>query len=663
MLFAALVLATATPVSADIRFESGVESRFDLRSYYTGAEEVPVLASHDAIAIRVDEGMGAAAVAVLVEGAIDDKLASAGVAVAGAKRIRPGLFDIELARDVDKVALTGLAQALAPRVNGVWPVLTRRSGRAFSDDKLVVTAEPGHFEDVLARVIDKSGGALVRRSNIANTALVSVGDAFAHDAVNASAALHGMSGAVSIEPDLYRELSARSVTVNDPLFTTQWHLSRQGSTVPGVGQIFADVAWDTTMGDPSVVIAVFDTGVDLSHEDLENQFVGGFDAAGNDNDPSPECSASEDGAGQVADCPSAQPFKQSHATSVSGIIAAEANNGIGVTGVCPLCKIMPVRILGDDAASGLGIGEAFTRAVDEGAWAINNSWGPGASVFFPLSQAERDGLAHAKSTGRNGLGTVILFAAGNDTADVVSDPYAGNPQVITVAGSTNVDDWAEYSNFGKEIDVAAPTQGLPAQEDNFPDDDFGIVTTDLTGADGYDPGNYTNEFNGTSASCPVTTGVVGLVLSANPNLTDDQVRLAITRSADKIVADKVPWQDLIGQDIETIFAYDDVGHSVGFGFGRVNAASAVAAAQNPGLEGAKCDEPGCTFCDSLGRCLLECTQQSDCPDGSACNLGLGACELPQEKPASFLSPCIPDCPFCTATIDDEENLVDVCTAK
>src|SRR5690606_2375641 len=118
-------------------------------------------------------------------------------------------------------------------------------------------------------------------------------------------------------------------------------------------------------------------------------------------------------------------------------------------------------------------------------------------------------------------------------------------------------------------------QGLPASEDGIPQDDYGIMCTDVPGDEGYDDGDYNPGFGGTSAASPVTAGVVGLVLSANPNLTGEQVRLVLTRTAAKIRADKIPWVEVAGQDIEALFEYDEAGQSLGFGYGRVDADAAV----------------------------------------------------------------------------------------
>ncbi|MCC7070597.1 MAG: S8 family serine peptidase [Deltaproteobacteria bacterium] len=639
------------------------------RAYRSAGRAVPVLPRADVLLVRLPPATTADAVAALVEeralglALADGSRAADHVLVASARRVRPhGLFLVELAAPAPRAALALVATDLAGVTDGVWPALGRQRGRAFADDRLVVTAAPGRLQELLPALLSATGGRLVRRSPIPDTALIAVGAPFAHDAVDASAALDGTPGLIAAEPDLYRELAPRAA-VDDPRFPEQWHLSHDPS-IPGVGEVFADDAWDLTMGDPSVVIAVFDTGIDVDHPDLAANMDAGFDAAGDDDDPRAECSMSFDGRDVAAGCPDEAPYRESHGTSVSGTIAAVANNGLGVAGVCPGCRIMPVRLLGDEAASGLSIAEAFTRAVDEGAAAINNSWGPGFSLYFPLSTAERGAFQHARSAGRGGLGTVILFAAGNETRDVAIDAYAADPSVIAVAATTNLDDWAPYSSYGPAVDVAAPSQGLPAEQDGVADDDAGIVCTDYSGDNGYDAGDYNPGFSGTSASSPVTAGVVGLVLSTNPGLTAEQVRLVLTRSADKITADKMPWADLLGEDqalLDQFFGYDDNGHSLAFGYGRVNAARAVAIASDPGVAGGPCDAPGCTFCSAAGVCLDRCDAQDDCADGSVCDVALGACELPRDRPGDFLSPCTSDCAYCTATADTELNAVEICT--
>lgn len=638
-----------------------LEARFSLRSYESGGRAVFVDAHADRLALRADPGLDPAELAVLVEEAAAKATAQSSFAVSvrgPARLLRPhGLFSVELTEAVPRGLLVEVARLVAAdaRVLAVYPVLKRGTGRAFADEHLVVTAAPGALDGVLEKVLAATGGELVRKSRVPDTALVRVGARFSFDAVEASRALSGIEGLVSAEPDLYRELQPAAVT-DDPLLADQWHLFRgDGDDVPGAGQIFAREAWDVTMGNPAVVVAVFDTGTDVTHEDLAPNVVGGFDAADGDEDPSAECSDSYDGRDYAPSCPGQRPFRESHGTSVSGTIAARGNNGVGVSGVCPMCSLMPVRLLGSGfAQSGLTTAEAFVRAVDDGAWIINNSWGPGASIYFPLSESDRDAFEYARTVGRGGKGTVIFFAAGNETVDVALDAYAASHLTLAISASTNLDDFAIYSNYGREIDVAAPSQGGVVEADSY-----GIVTTDFPGDEGYSEDAYNFGFGGTSAASPVAAGTAGLVLSANPELTAEQVRLALTRSADKIRADQVDWPNVIGEDLEAVFDYDERGHSIGFGFGRIDAAAAVQAAMDPGLFGAPCDAEGCEVCGLTGRCQPRCDSQADCPDGTTCTAG--TCALPLPSIVAVGQPCRADCAHCVSALDTEFNVVEVCT--
>jgi subtilisin family serine protease len=638
--------------------------RFAVRAWVSGERRVFVAPANDSLVVRTRAKATAEEVALLVERAgleIEVPGQSALPRVGESAKIlrRFDLFQVRLLEPVRLDVLARLAEAVAaaPGVLQAYPTLTRGNGRAFADDHLIVTARPGQLDRLLEAVLPELDGRLVRRSLVPDTALVAVGRRMAYDAIEASRFLRSSFKSALLlgaEPDLYRELALQAAA-NDPLAVEQWHLYRSiTDTVPGTGQIFADLAWDQTLGDPQVVVAVVDTGIDIDHEDLVDKIVGGFDAVDGDNDPRPECSWSQDGRAEAPDCPASAPYRESHGTAVSGLVAAHGNNGLGVSGVCPLCSIMPVRFIGDTANSSLTTAETFTRAVNEGAWVINNSWGSGISRYFPLSQSELTALRHARTQGRGGKGTVITFAAGNDTADVAADAYARQGDVIAVAATTNLDDWAYYSNYGREIDVAAPAVGGAV-----PEDSYGIVTTDYTGDDGYDAANYTNTFGGTSAASPIVAGLAGLLLSRNPELTADQVRLLLTSTADKIVADKVDWPTVAGEDIKTLWAYDANGHSLGFGWGRVNAAAATTAASAPTLQGALCTAAGCGHCDADGRCQTECATQASCPGGSFCEAGL--CVSQRAHPTDIGEPCVDECTYCLPAFDSDLAPMSICT--
>ena len=249
----------------------------------------------------------------------------------------------------------------------------------------------------------------------------------------------------------------------------------------------------------------------------------------------------------------------------------------------------------------------------------------------------------------------MLFAAGNDTRNTNGDPYNRHPDTLSVAASTNLDDWAVYSNYGSTVDIAAPSRGGAVEGDNY-----GLVTPDVTGNSGYSEDDYYMEFGGTSGAAPVASGVMGLILSVNPQLTLDQAKLVLLNSADPIVADKVNWPSVIGSDIENVFAYDDTGHSIGFGYGRVNAHAAVLAASNPPAQGGPCTD-ACAVCDEHDRCLMACETQDDCLKGTRCVEEV--CLFRTIDPTAVGEPCNDDCEFCVDALDTEFEEQSICTAE
>ncbi len=337
-------------------------------------------------------------------------------------------------------------------------------------------------------------------------------------------------------------------TPTDPFFSLSWHHNNTGAQVAGTvadADIDTTEAWNLTLGSSSIRIAVLDDGEQLAHPDLAGAFVDPYDSVGDDFDPTPNDNAlirQED----------------AHGTNVSGTIGARHNNGLGSAGVCPQCSIIPVRIFYSFDYGGGNIGlygtladttEAFYWAIDHDADAISNSW------TWDDYDAIRTAVVTATTTGRGGLGIVVLFAAGNDYAVDVGFPsaYSANiPGMITIGASNMCDQNKtptnnacnnfEYwwgNNWGSENNVTAP--GVR------------IVSTDLTGADGYTSSDY-DYFNGTSAATPVTAGIVGLMLSYAPTsgLTAEQIRDRLMRTA---------------QDITVT----GVGYDTASGFGRVNA--------------------------------------------------------------------------------------------
>ncbi|UCH92453.1 MAG: S8 family serine peptidase, partial [Candidatus Aminicenantes bacterium] len=332
---------------------------------------------------------------------------------------------------------------------------------------------------------------------------------------------------------VHRTLPNQPFFPDDTLFTNQWHLHNTGQ---GSGKTDADVdapeAWDYTRGNSNVVIAVLDDGIQVNHPDISPNIVpGGRDFTANppDNDPSP-------GMGE------------NHGTCVTGVAAARGNNNAGVSGICPQCGILPIRMLGGSVSIHA---QAFDYAAAQGAWIITNSWG--YDIGTPTTDDVVDAINDAAVNGRSGLGAVVLFAMTNTNTDNCSGSYpdiSSLTNVIAVSRSTN-EDLLGGGGFGTCMDLVAPTR----------DGTLGIQTTDRTGAAGYVPGDYYNNFGGTSSATPLVAGIAGLLLDLNPNLTRLQVQRILEQTAEKIDP--------------THASYNSAGYSSRAGYGRVNAYRAV----------------------------------------------------------------------------------------
>jgi len=269
--------------------------------------------------------------------------------------------------------------------------------------------------------------------------------------------LSEIPGFLGIEP--HRLMILSSFTPNDPGFYYQWNLPL----------IRVPEAWSVTRGSDIITIAVIDSGVDLSHEDLRGIFVPGYDFVENDADPQDE---------------------NGHGTHVTGIIAALTNNNKGVAGVTwgQNVKIMPLKVFGKDGTgSTFNVAKAFVYAVDHGAKIINASLG--SQVPSDLRQAA------VRYAYQNDV--VMVCAAGNDGSYGIDYP-AAYPETIAV-GAVTLDSnerptRASYSDYGPELDVVAPG-GDGARQ---------ILST-IPGTYGY--------MIGTSMATPHVTGIVALMIS------------------------------------------------------------------------------------------------------------------------------------------------------
>jgi hypothetical protein len=336
-------------------------------------------------------------------------------------------------------------------------------------------------------------------------------------------------------PDLILPLSPFSLP-NDPFLAAEWHLENVGDNGRVAdSDIDATQAWTYGTG-VGQIIAIIDTGVQLDHPDLN--VVSGHDYIGRDDDSSPDY---------------AEPSGGPHGTGTAGIAAAIGNNNYGVAGVAFDAQIYAVRLIGGSTSTE-DVYDAFVESVDAGASVLSNSWGYQGCGEIPASNVFSRMFRYAENNGRGGLGSVVVFASGNDGCDVVANGMLAMETPIVVAAVESSDVRASYSNYGDSVDIAAPTA---------------LLTTDWTSG-GY--GSYAGDdafadgFSGTSGATPVVAGVVALMFEANPRITAEQVREVLCETAVRI-------------DLEHV-DYDAEGRTPYYGCGRIDAGAAVTAVAN-----------------------------------------------------------------------------------
>ena len=309
-------------------------------------------------------------------------------------------------------------------------------------------------------------------------------------------------------------LEGRALLANDPSFAVQWGLSNTGqyAGTPG-NDIAAPAAWNFTTGSRSVVVAVIDSGIDLTHPDLAaNLWVNPGEVAGDGIDNDANGFIDDVHGWDFVDNDAVPQDGFGHGTHVAGIIGAVGNNGVGVTGVNWQVSIMALRIQNDSGAGSTSAVVAALRYAtmmrrDHGIMIVasNNSWAAPAGYSPLLEQLIRE---HGEA------GITFVAAAGNNATDTdVVPKYPGAydlPNVITVASLTPQAVVAASSNYGAtSVDVAAPGTAIQST---------------------YKNGTYAT-LSGTSMAAPHVTGVAALLAAARPTITVAEVRAAILGTA------------------------------------------------------------------------------------------------------------------------------------
>lgn len=350
-----------------------------------------------------------------------------------------------------------------------------------------------------------------------------------------------------------------SYVPDDPYYNTELTYSVWGIPVATANSswhldlINAEQAWDITTGDPNIVVAVLDNAIWTDHPDLQGKVSLAVDLGNGDDDPNP---------------PEAT-YIWSHGTHSAGLIGAGLNNGIGIASIGGNVSIMAVK-LGDDASDGQSMAAGFEGivwAADNGADVINMSWG--SPMFFQTMQnivnyAYNKGCVLVGAAGNNGNGQETQMNPD------IPENYVGYPaalnHVIAVGSCDIGDNKSDFSNYGDWIDVLSP--GGYAVPGFMGIGSFAVLSTTYSDATTIGAGGGGASFGvegkydlmqGTSMAAPVTSGLCGLMLSANPNLTPEELIAMLKSTCDNVDAQNA---EFIGQ----------------IGAGRINAFAAVSAA-------------------------------------------------------------------------------------
>ncbi|MBL9174906.1 MAG: S8 family serine peptidase [Verrucomicrobiales bacterium] len=348
-------------------------------------------------------------------------------------------------------------------------------------------------------------------------------------AIREAEELSSVPGVTWCRPVLRRPWEAQggyAPAPDDPYFPVQWNLDNRSTDRNRAGpDLNIRAAWEITRGE-GITVAIGDDGVQSAHPDLADRRRGDLDF------------------NFYRGLPGGDPASAAanHGTEVAGLLCATEDNREGIAGVAPDSRFTSWVLFGtsafgfDNIASDEAMMDMFQYASNQVA-VQNHSWQIPSLAQVPLEPLADLGISNAVTFGRDGLGVVIVRAAGNyrgDLANANDDGFAADPRVIAVAAIRRDGRVASYSDPGANILLGAPS-GDPTPPEGEGPATADLRTSDRTGPDGTEDGStgdpdYTG-LSGTSASSPQIAGVAALILSANPALGFRDVQHILIQSA------------------------------------------------------------------------------------------------------------------------------------
>jgi len=419
-----------------------------------------------------------------------------------------------------------------PWVASAYPYFYKNGEAAVVDNSIIVNIPVSAKERRLEHISARLGGSITEKLNLGNS--VSYVISFPADAniFKAANKIHKKRYVNFAQPNFIFRGKTGHIP-NDTFFADQWFLQQTSDK-----DIDAVEAWDITTGSSAVVVAVIDgNGYDLTHADMINKYISPYCAVNNNYDPT------------------AVHPDENHGTPCAGLIAAATNNNYGVSGVGYNCKAMPIRIGYDfngggwttsnqiiQRASSHIVNSSYTIAVVSNSVAMG-TWANNSTVIAAYESM--------RTQPRGGLGAVLLASTGNNYTQNDEQYPCFFAHVVGVGASDQYDLRANFSNYGDSCDLVAPG--------------VSTLTIDRTGAAGYNSTSDFHQFAGTSAACPIAAGVAGLIASANPNMTEREMRLQLYSACEKVG----------GYSYGNNPAYPFGTWNLEMGYGRINAHLAV----------------------------------------------------------------------------------------